>query len=394
MSKNKVCWKITTKCNQRCKYCFGFVNIKELSFDENIKVLNNLIEKGLTHLTFTGGEAILYPRLNEMIKYANSKGIYTKLVTNGIYIAQNDNEYIEDVLNNLKEINLSIDSISNEVNLSLGKENNHLDIIKKVLEKTKDKSIKVGINTVISKKSIDGLEELGEFLNNYKIYKWKFLKFMPIREKSLINKESLEVTEKELIKKVNGLKTFENIQEVQYKKQEEFERSIVVLPNAEIIRTDKGIDYTLGNALNIETTNLKWNGIKEKIKTLIAYNNKEMQNKITNILNGINGIEIVATTSNPEETYNKIVEFKPEMVFSQYDFGTETNGLDIIRQTKKVLNENVPAFNFIATDIPKEEYMEAKSIIGDKMNTIIREQTEIRYNGIIEDYKKYLNENL
>lgn len=394
MSKNKVCWKITTKCNQRCKYCFGFVNIKELSFDENIKVLNNLIEKGLTHLTFTGGEAILYPRLNEMIKYANSKGIYTKLVTNGIYIAQNDNEYIEDVLNNLKEINLSIDSISNEVNLSLGKENNHLDIIKKVLEKTKDKSIKVGINTVISKKSIDGLEELGEFLNNYKIYKWKFLKFMPIREKSLINKESLEVTEKELIEKVNGLKTFKNIQEVQYKKQEEFERSIVVLPNAEIIRTDKGIDYTLGNALNIETTNLKWNGIKEKIKTLIAYNNKEMQNKITNILNGINGIEIVATTSNPEETYNKIVEFKPEMVFSQYDFGTETNGLDIIRQTKKVLNENVPAFNFIATDIPKEEYMEAKSIIGDKMNTIIREQTEIRYNGIIEDYKKYLNENL
>ena len=394
MSKNKVCWKITTKCNQRCKYCFGFVNIKELSFDENIKVLNNLIEKGLTNLTFTGGEAILYPRLNEMIKYANSKGIYTKLVTNGIYIAQNDNEYIEDVLNNLKEINLSIDSISNEVNLSLGKENNHLDIIKTVLEKTKDKSIKVGVNTVISKKSIDGLEELGEFLNNYKIYKWKFLKFMPIREKSLINKESLEVTEKELIEKVNGLKTFENIQEVQYKKQDEFERSIVVLPNAEIIRTDKGIDYTLGNALNIETTNLKWNGIKEKIKTLIAYNNKEMQNKITNILNGINGIEIVATTSNPEETYNKIVEFKPEMVFSQYDFGTETNGLDIIRQTKKVLNENVPAFNFIATDIPKEEYMEAKSIIGDKMNTIIREQTEIRYNGIIEDYKKYLNENL
>lgn len=393
MNKNKVCWKITTKCNQRCKYCFGFVNIKELSFDENIKVLNNLIEKGLTHLTFTGGEAILYPRLNEMIKYANSKGIYTKLVTNGIYIAQNDNEYIEDVLNNLNEINLSIDSISNEVNLSLGKENNHLDIIKTVLEKTKDKSIKVGINTVISKKSIDGLEKLGEFLNNYKIYKWKFLKFMPIREKSLINKESLEVTEKELIEKVNGLKNFKNIQEVQYKKQEEFERSIVVLPNAEIIRTDKGIDYTLGNALNIETTNLKWNGIKEKIKTLIAYNNKEMQNKIINILNGINGIEIVATTSNPEETYNKIVEFKPEMVFSQYDFGTETNGLDIIRQTKKVLNENVPAFNFIATDIPKEEYMEAKSIIGDKMNTIIREQTEIRYNGIIEDYKKY-NENL
>lgn len=27
------------------------------------------------------------------------------------------------------------------------------------------------------------------------------------------------------------------------------------------------------------------------------------------------------------------------------------------------------------------------------MNTIIREQTESRYNGIIEDYKDYLNQN-
>ena len=28
------------------------------------------------------------------------------------------------------------------------------------------------------------------------------------------------------------------------------------------------------------------------------------------------------------------------------------------------------------------------------MNTIIREQTETRYNGIIDDYKEYLNQNI
>ena len=103
----------------------------------------------------------------------------------------------------------------------------------------------------------------------------------------------------------------------------------------------------------------------------------------------IEDVEIVATTINPVDTFNKIIEYKPEMVFVKYDFGTEMNGLDIIKQSKEILKDSIPAFNFIDTEIPKEEFFEAKRIIGDKMNTIIREQNSVRYAGIIEDYKEY-----
>lgn len=390
MIKKKVCWKITTKCNQGCKYCFGFTNIPELSYDENIKVIDNLSKNGINHITWTGGEAVLYPRLNELIKYAKSKGIYNKLVTNGIFLSQNDNDYSEEILNSLDEINLSIDSISNSINVELGKANNHFEIIKKLLDKTKNKSLKVGINTVVSNKNINRLEELGKFLNNYKIEKWKFLKFMPIRERSLENKGQFKVAENELEEKIKELNNFENIKIVQYKKQSEFEKSIVVLPNADIIQTQEGKDIHLGNALKQDVIDFEVkHNLINRIKTLIAYDDDEIKDKIVNILNGIKDVEIVATSKSPEDTYNKIIKFKPEMVFAKYDFGTNMNGLDIIKQSKEALNDNVPAFNFIATDIPKEDFLEAKRIIGDKMNTIIREQNPVRYTGIIEDYKVY-----
>lgn len=389
MKKNKVCWKITTRCNQNCKYCYGFKDIKELDLEDNIKVMDNLIKEGLTHITWTGGEAVLYPKFKELLQASKERGLHNKLVTNGIYLAKNDNEYVDYILDNLEEINLSIDSISNEINNELGKENNHLEIIRTVLEKTKNRDIRIGINTVVSKKNINHLQELGEFLNQYKIFKWKFLKFMPIREKAAENKEEFEVDERDLIIKVNNLPKFENIEDVFYKEQKEFEKSMVVLPNGDVIRTDNSIDLFFGNALNENLIILGWRNIMNKIKTLIAYDNEEIQNRLFNILNGITDVEVVATTNNAQDTYYKIIEHKPEMVFAKYDFGTEMNGLDIIKQSKDALKDNVPAFNFIATDIPKEDFLEAKRIIGDKMNTIIREENPTRITGIIEDYKEY-----
>lgn len=387
MLKKKVCWKITTACNQGCKYCFSFNNIPNLPFEDNQLVLEHLIASGINHITWTGGEAVLYPRVNELMKESKNRGLHNKLVTNGIYLSKNDNEYVEDILNTLDEINLSIDSIENDINLALGKENNHLEIIKNLLDKTKDRDIKVRINTVVSKLNVNKLEELGEFLNNYKIEKWKFLKFMPVREKAMENEKLFEVSEAELEQSVHSLKTFENIEKVEYKKQSEFEKSIVILPNADIVQTQNGKDHYFGNMLSQEVFDFNKIYFPNKIRTFIAHNNLGIQQTIIDSIKKLPYVEIIGTATDGIDTYNKIVELEPELVFSKYNFDN-MSGLELVSKTKEKLQERFPVFNTIG-EIPDNELMQILNITGDKLNADVTEPYAESASEIIEAYKEY-----
>ena len=393
MEKQKVCWKITTRCNQNCKYCFGFSNIGELDYEKDEKVLEHLANNGVTDITWTGGEAVLYPRLNELIKKAKEKGIHSKLVTNGIYLSQNDNEYTKDIIDNLDYLNLSIDSISNETNLELGKENNHFELIKQLLERTKDKNVKISINTVVSKKNVDKLEELGEFLNHYKIDNWKFLKFMPVRERALLNKNEFEVTEKQLEEKVGLLRKFENIQAVKYKKQKDFEKSIVILPNADIIITENGVDRCLGNAFEQEQFDLKGSCLVDKIKVLIAYDDEKTTENMVNAINNIDYAEVVGVCANEQDTLNEIIKLKPTMVFAKYETNG-INGLDIAKKAGEKLGKwKMPIFNILdskneITENSIDKLTDISKAIGTKFNSLVRKPYDDRIVDVIRDYKE------
>lgn len=128
----------------------------------------------------------------------------------------------------------------------------------------------------------------------------------------------------------------------------------------------------------------------ESIKVLIAYDDDEIRNHLTLILNQIENVEVIGESNNPYDLCEKIKKLKPSMVFLKYNFSDKINGIDIIKMCENIVNEELPIFNFITDNLSKEEFIEIKSLIGDKMNSIIRENSDTRFKEIIEDYIAYI----
>jgi MoaA/NifB/PqqE/SkfB family radical SAM enzyme len=79
----------TNTCNLNCKFCSCSDRDKEkkLSLKQIMWILDVCSKRGTKSMTITGGgEPLLHIQINEIIKYANVKGIEVGLVTNGIFL--------------------------------------------------------------------------------------------------------------------------------------------------------------------------------------------------------------------------------------------------------------------------------------------------------------------
>ena len=126
-----------------------------------------------------------------------------------------------------------------------------------------------------------------------------------------------------------------------------------------------------------------------KIKTLIAHDDIKITNDIIDSIKDLDYVEIVGTAVNGKETYNQIVNLKPDIVFTKYNMG-EMNSIEIMKLSKEKLDNNIPIFNIIGDEIPDNELKEAIDIVGKKLNALIKEPYEDRITDILNDYKNTL----
>lgn len=102
---------VIRRCNLSCGYCNEYDKKSDpVPFDILCRVIDRLVELGTFSLELTGGEALLHPRLAEVLAYAREVGIpRRRIITNGFLLTPAIIQSLNDV--ELTHMAISVDGI-------------------------------------------------------------------------------------------------------------------------------------------------------------------------------------------------------------------------------------------------------------------------------------------
>lgn len=149
-------FEITEKCSLRCPCCYKTYNrTKEISFNTLIELLNEAAEMGTKRVQFSGGDPLLYTRLEDVIQYAKHLGLETRISTSGVVL---DDAYISALKEaGLDYCHISLNGSTKEIhNLTREGFNGSLNAIKLL----KSHGLKCIINWIASRENIKDLDNL------------------------------------------------------------------------------------------------------------------------------------------------------------------------------------------------------------------------------------------
>jgi len=175
-----VVWNITRSCNLKCVHCYNDSgadrSCNDISTQDAKGVLDDLAGFGVPSVLFSGGEPLMRKDLFELIGYAGDKGLRTVISTNGTLIDK-------EAANTIKErgvsyVGISLDGIGGVNDKFRGVEGAFERAVKGI-DNCKEAGIRVGLRLTLTKRNVEDIDELFEFLENKGIERACFYHLVP-----------------------------------------------------------------------------------------------------------------------------------------------------------------------------------------------------------------------
>jgi len=246
----KVCWNITNRCNEHCEYCFRELLQEPRSLEDNKKIVDNLVQLGVTSITFAGGEPLMYPDLLDLIKYAHGYNLRINLITNGSLLKINSENCLK-LLQYLDKITFSLDSTNNAINENLGRGVNHFEHLKKIIPIVHEvlPDLNIEINSVVTKKYPNETNYLIDEIQNNFLYhgvkKLKVSRFDPIRGNAYLLRDEFDLSDE----RFESIKTSTSRDDIaftlEYRDKEDIEKNYIVTPNGSLSKAVNSKDIVI-----------------------------------------------------------------------------------------------------------------------------------------------------
>lgn len=156
---------LTYACDNDCLHCYVARprDYPTLSLEEWKQVIDRCWEVGIPHVTFTGGEATLYPHLRELIEHAEDVGLVTGLLTNGRRLA--DRAYLDGLLEaGLDHVQITLESHDPEVHDRMVNAEGAWKETVAGIRNCVDADVYLMTNTTLTDLNAPGVEETIDFL--------------------------------------------------------------------------------------------------------------------------------------------------------------------------------------------------------------------------------------
>lgn len=180
--KKNVLWKASLSpindCNLNCQHCFahnfkstaqGKYNKKELSTGEIISVIKECFSLGIFNFDLQGGEVLLHPDLEKIIKATEPSRSYISIVTNGILF--NEDWAVKLKRWGVDEISFSLDSYIPEEHDSLRNKPEVFSKLMKAIQIAQKYKFQIVILTTVTHNTLrsEGVRQLHDFTlkNNF-----------------------------------------------------------------------------------------------------------------------------------------------------------------------------------------------------------------------------------
>jgi len=247
-----VCWNITSRCNDKCLFCYRERNSSELDFERQKRIIDRIARSGIYKVTYSGGEPLLVPRIRELILYAKEQGLKVSMTTNGILLEE---EMLDFSMGTLDWLSFSLDGAATEVQQAMGRNQNHVERTKRLLDRIqerKDRTCRVKINTVVSQVNKEFIADIGDFIFQYPINRWKLFQFVPLRGEAWRNAKDFYISDECFWDTIDSVKRHLGEREklLTISGRENIENAyFVIFPDGAVMISTGLEDRIIGNAL-------------------------------------------------------------------------------------------------------------------------------------------------